>query len=662
MDRVREPLQLSAFVMLTIAAGGLITEMLAVDLLRTGFDPSVSFLLLAGGALAGEHARFHKGTRHEQSISVTFIFAIMLTEGVGAAVLTQAAASLLASMVWRKRLDRACFDAARLTLSWSAAGVVIEALAGPPGSHELSAPSIAQVLPGMAAFLLVSVVLVGVADALTLGPAIGANRLRKLAEQWWPAAMLLGVGLPVAAGTSSDLPLVVATALPLVAVQRATRKAAEMEYLARHDSLTGLPSRILFEDATTRAIMAAKRSRAYVPVILLDLDGFKAINDTLGHEHGDELLKRVSHQLRDRVRDGMVARLGGDEFAIMLNRVSTPAQAAALAQRLLADLREPLTVNSVTLDVRGSMGIACYPRDGLDVQTLLRHADGAMYSAKRSPRRYQFFVPARDDHSPGRLAMAGELKRALETGELEVHYQPKVDLSSRAIRSVEALARWERPGKGTIPPSEFIRVAEHTGLIEPLTIRVLMQALDDCRDWREAGHDVGVTVNLSVRSILDRDLPARIARLLGERSLPPSCLELELTESVLMADPGRAKAFLVELREIGIGLSVDDFGTGYSSLAYLKDLPIDCVKIDRSFVTHIDSRESDALLVKSIIDLGHNLGLSVVAEGIESAAVVERLVAMGCDIGQGYHFSRALSQDDMVKWLRRPGGRLLVAA
>jgi len=661
MSRPRDPLQLTVYVTLMIAAGGLIVEMLTVDLLQTGFDVSAPFLLLAGGALLGEHARFNTGTRFEQPLSAAFLFAILLTEGVAAAVLTQVLASLVASALTGKRLDRACFDAARLTFSWVAAGVVIGALAGPPGGRDLSALELAYLLPGMVTFLVVSSTVVRVAEALTLGRR-STNLLRDLAGRWWPTAMMLGVGAPVAAAISSDVLLVPLMALPLVAAHHATRQAAQMEHLARHDSLTGLPSRLLFEDATAQAILAAKRSRSYVPVMLLDLDGFKAINDTLGHEHGDELLKRISQQLRDQVGDGMVARLGGDEFAIMLNRISTPAQAAGFAQRLLTDLREPLTVNSVTLDVRGSMGIACFPRDGEDVQTLLRHADGAMYSAKRTPRRYQFFVPARDDHSPGRLAMAGALKEALETGELEIHYQPKVDLVSGAVKSVEALARWERPGKGTIPPSEFIRVAEHTGLIEPLTMRVLVQALDDCVVWQEAGHDVGVTVNLSVRSILDRNLPARIARLLSQRSLAPSCLELEITESVLMADPGRAKAFLVELRDIGIGLSVDDFGTGYSSLAYLKDLPINCVKIDRSFVTYIDSRESDAMLVKSIIDLGHNLGLLVVAEGIESQPVLEALAAMGCDIGQGYHFARPLSFDDMGKWLRRPGSRVLAAA
>ncbi len=662
MSRPRDPLQLTAYVTLTIVTAGLGVEMLVVALLETGFDVSTPLLMLAAGALLTAYARFHAGTRFEQPVSTAFVFAILLTEGIAAAVLTQVAVSILAGIVLRRTFDRACFDASRLTLAWGLAGGVIGTVAGPAGTYDLTPLGVALVLPGIVAFLLANAALTQIAETLAVGSGGGADDLRKLVTRWWPNAMLLGVGLPVAAASASDPLLAALTALPLIAVQRASRQAAQMEYLARHDSLTGLPSRLLFEDATTRAIMAAKRTSSYVPVMLLDLDGFKAINDTLGHEHGDELLKRVSNQLREQVTDGMVARMGGDEFAIMLHRISTPAQAAAFAQQLLSKLRHPLTVNSVTLDIRGSMGIACYPRDGEDVQTLLRHADGAMYSAKRGPGRYQFFVAARDDHSPGRLAMASELKRAIETNELGVHYQPKVDLKTGAVNSMEALARWERPGKATIPPSEFIRVAEHTGLIEPLTMQVLTRALDDCCLLREAGHRFSVAVNLSVRSILDRDLPARIGRLLNARSLPASTLELEITESVLMADPERAKAFLVELRELGIGLSLDDFGTGYSSLAYLKDLPIDCVKIDRSFVTHIDSRESDAKLVKSIVDLGHNLGLLVVAEGIETAASFEALAEMGCDIGQGFHLARPLTFDDLGKWLRRPGSRMLAVA
>ena len=321
-----------------------------------------------------------------------------------------------------------------------------------------------------------------------------------------------------------------------------------------------------------------------------------------------------------------------------------------------------MTLNSVTLHVRGSMGIARYPDDGEDVGTLLRHADAAMYSAKRSHRRHEFFVSGRDDHSPGRLAMAGELRRALEQDELDVHYQPQVQLDSGTVSSVESLVRWVRPGQSPIPPSEFITVAEHTGLIAPLTKYVLERAIADCAAWRRDGLELAVAVNLSVRSILDHELPGEIAWMLSKAGLEPACLELEITESVLMADPGRAHAFLTELRDIGIRLSVDDFGTGYSSLAYLKDLPIDAIKIDRSFVANIEDDPGDAMLVKSIVDLGHNLGLKVVAEGVESNGMLEALIAVDCDFAQGYLFSRPAPPEQIGRWLQKSGRALATVA
>ena len=603
------------------------------------------------------------GANGEETISTTFVFALLLTEGVAVAVMTQVVASLLVDVLTRKRIDRALFNVAQLALSWTAAGIVVTTFAGDPGTYDFSPPQLDRhagrhdrVLRGQ---------LHAGADRRGARPGLQHHlspEARLPVARAWPAAMLMGLGPPVAAVAHTDLLLVPLLILPIAAIHRAAQQATQMEHLAMHDSLSGLPTRLLFEDVTTQAILGARRTQSSVVVMLLDLDGFKSINDTLGHDHGDELLRAISKRLRDGAGDETLARLGGDEFAILLRQLSEPSEVAAFAERILDDLERPVTLNSVTLHVRGSMGIARYPDDGEDVGTLLRHADAAMYSAKRSQRRHEFFVSGRDDHSPGRLAMAGELRRALEEEELDVHYQPQVQLASGTVSSVESLVRWVRPGQSPIPPSEFITVAEHTGLIAPLTKYVLERAIADCAAWRRDGLELAVAVNLSVRSILDHELPGEIAWMLSKAGLEPACLELEITESVLMADPGRAHAFLTELRDIGIRLSVDDFGTGYSSLAYLKDLPIDAIKIDRSFVASIEDDAGDAMLVKSIVDLGHNLGLKVVAEGVESNGMLEALIAVDCDFAQGYLFSRPAPPEQIGRWLQRSGRALATVA
>ncbi|HEU4480510.1 MAG TPA: GGDEF domain-containing protein [Actinomycetota bacterium] len=435
-------------------------------------------------------------------------------------------------------------------------------------------------------------------------------------------------------------------------VESIQEQAARNEYLAQHDSLTDLYNRSYFRDQVQGAIDAAAPSDA-MAVFLLDLDRFKEINDTLGHQIGDHVLEEVAKRLRFGSPEGaIVARLGGDEFAIFLPGIPNATAATKVADQIVETLRIPVWLDEVMLDVTGSIGIALFPQHGGDADTLMQRADVAMYLAKEVHSSYELYGPERDNYSPGRLALVGELRRAIDEEELVVYYQPKVDLRTQRVIGAEALVRWDHPTNGLVPPNEFIPLAEHTGLIKPLTLLVLQHAVRECREWRQRYPDFHVAVNLSARSLVDDAFCDQIASILLESEVPPEALQLEITESTIMADPVRAVRLLQRLSDHGVGLAVDDFGTGYSSLSHLKRLPVDDLKIDRSFVMGMESGdENDAIIVRSTIDLGRNLGLRVVAEGIETPSVMETLQTMGCDIGQGYHFSRPMPAADLARWL-----------
>ncbi len=347
----------------------------------------------------------------------------------------------------------------------------------------------------------------------------------------------------------------------------------------------------------------------------------------------------------------MAARLGGDEFAVLLPNATAMA-AVAVGQRVLAALAAPCVVGGQPLDVGGSLGVAVYPDHGRDASTLLRRADVAMYVAKRAGGGYALYDPLHDRHSTDRLTLEGELGRAIEDGALALHYQPLVDLGAGRVARVEALARWSHPRHGMIPPDEFIPLAERTGLIAPLTRWVLEEALRQCRMWARGGIALGVAVNLSARALHDPTLPETVAWLLKRHAVAPDRLTLEVTESALMADPEQARAVLARLSALGVALSIDDFGTGYSSLAYLKDLPVDEVKIDKSFVLGMSASAKDTAIVHSVSELSHNLGLRVVAEGVETVTVWDALTALGCDSAQGYYVSRPLPVSELDQWLQ----------
>ncbi|MFI1994729.1 putative bifunctional diguanylate cyclase/phosphodiesterase [Actinoplanes sp. NPDC020271] len=431
---------------------------------------------------------------------------------------------------------------------------------------------------------------------------------------------------------------------------RALRRATHQ---AGHDALTGLPNRVGLRDTMAATI----GGEAGAALVLIDLDRFKEVNDTLGHHVGDQLLIQAARRMRDTLREGeTVARLGGDEFAVLLPGVTGADDAAAVAARLHEALREPFDLDGLSLTVAGSIGAALYPQHGSTPDQLLQRADIAMYTAKARRTGYAMFDESQDSTDPRKLILAADLRRGIEAGQLLLHYQPKVDARTGAVLGAEALVRWHHPGYGLIPPDDFIPLAEHTGLITPLTRFVLAAALRQCRSWRDAGHELGVAVNVSAHGLLDLGLPAEIAALLERWRVPAGLLTVEITETAIMTDPERALRVVRELHTLGVRLSIDDFGTGYSSLAYLKNLPVQELKIDRSFVSGMTANDRDAVIVRSTVDLGHNLGLRVVAEGVEDDATWRQLDAAGCDILQGYHISRPVTAGDFTAWLaaRRP--------
>ena len=440
-----------------------------------------------------------------------------------------------------------------------------------------------------------------------------------------------------------------------------TRKSADNAFLATHDGLTGLPNRALLRDRAERAIAASRRSGTHVALLLLDLDHFKDINDTLGHRYGDSLLKQIGPRLREQLRDSdTVARLGGDEFVVLLPELRTAEEAVVVAKKIVTLLQLPFSIDGAAVDVGCSVGVASTPDQGDDFDELLQHTDVAMYVAKHDKLGVVVYASGLDSHSPTRLALLGELRRAVDLPEqIVLHYQPKASLPSGAITGVEALVRWQHPQHGLLAPDSFIPLAERTGIIRPLTWCILRKALEENKRWESEGLLLRVAVNISARCLLDVDFPDEVVRLLTEIGVPADRLELELTESAVMTDPERALVILQTLDASGVRLSIDDFGTGYSSMAYLKKLPVREIKIDRTFITSMNVDASDAAIVRSSLELARNLHLDVVAEGVETEEVWDQLTAFGCDSVQGFFLSRPLPPDELRTWLAAYSMQLL---
>jgi diguanylate cyclase (GGDEF)-like protein len=435
--------------------------------------------------------------------------------------------------------------------------------------------------------------------------------------------------------------------------------------LAYEDPLTGLANRSRFSNelelALQRAASHDDRDGHRLTILMMDLDRFKYVNDTLGHGVGDHVLREVGRRLQETVaRADCIARLGGDEFAILVTHETDAAVANArsleIARRIIVSLESPILFEGQPLDVGTSIGIAHFPEHGRDAQTLVRNADIAMYAAKRNKTGLATYDPDYDTNQQEHLSLLGELRRAVERDELKLYYQPKVSLHSAHVNAVEALIRWEHPTRGLVPPAQFIPFAEHTGYIKLLTRWVIREAVRQCGEWLRDGLTLQVSVNISARDLMNRDLPEHVAELLAEHDVTPGLLCLEITESGFMEDPAHAQKVLDRLAELGVKLSIDDYGTGYSSLSYIMKLPVQELKIDQSFISRMATNPVISTIVRSTIDLGHNLGLQVVAEGVEDLAVWNLLRSLGCDDAQGFFMSKPLNARDLTQWIRANAG------
>lgn len=434
------------------------------------------------------------------------------------------------------------------------------------------------------------------------------------------------------------------------------RLMERLHFEARHDELTGLPNRLDLRDRLDEAATLAATGQVPVSVMVLDFDGFKAINDTLGHQAGDELLRILARRFNDKAADdAMVARLGGDEFAVLSNVCTDEASAMELAQRLLSSFEEPVSVGGTRLRLGGSLGIALGPRDGTSGSDLLRNADIAMYAAKSGAGGARLFSQDLVEVTASTLTLASDLRDAVSQQDISVAVQPLVELDTGVVHSVEVLARWTHPELGEIPPEAFFSAAERSGQITALSARVLDQALAWCSTWNREGRPVRVAVNLAPRWLADDSLPEQVQAALTKHEVPAHLLCLEITESSVIADPRRAILTLTRLRAMGVHLSVDDFGTGYSSLTYLSRLPVDQMKIDKSFVSRLHDSARDRAIVRSIIDLGRNLSLEVVAEGVTDPGTRRALQEMGCSLGQGYLFSRPVDPETLLEHIDKHG-------
>ena len=597
------------------------------------------------------------GGTDEMKASAAFGYAIMLTSGPRAAVGAMVVAAVLGGLCRHKNAWWTAFDVAHYTLALAAAAIVVAAGAGIDRQQinvKVDVSTLGPILAGAGVFFVAIHAVTAIGTALKSGLSPMAHLSRDFGFQASTAGVLMALTPMAVVAANHNLIVVPLLALPLFSVYKSASSSLGRERDALHDALTGLPNRTLFRDRIEQATARCRRNGGVLAVLLIDLDGFKEVNDTLGHHTGDVLLQQVANRLQRYLRQvDTVSRLGGDEFAVFLPDLTSLEAATETAERLLAALREPFHLEGISLGVQASVGIAGFPEHGLDTDLLLQRADNAMYEAKRLKTGVETYMQGKDRTSRRRLALSGELRSAVDDNQMLLHYQPKARLSDGAVVSVEALVRWDHPWYGMVPPAEFIPLAERTGVMRPLTINVLDQALRQVREWARLDLDLSVAVNISTQNFHDLLLPDEIEQLLTRHGVPPHLLEVEITESMLIADPMRAMHIMGRLSDMGIRLVIDDFGTGYSSLAYLKRLPVNGLKIDQSFVKQLTSDDNDAVIVRSTIDLARNLGLDTVAEGVESAEAWAILRDLGCDLAQGYYLSPPLAADELLQWWRQ---------
>jgi diguanylate cyclase (GGDEF)-like protein len=599
-------------------------------------------------------------------VSDAFVFAAMYLYGPWPAICLGAVGILAAGAARREAVRSTGFTVGRFAVSLCAAGLFMWWL-GPEASFvqattTLTGADLQWIVPGWFAFFGVSTLLASAVSAAA-GRSVVAEISDGLTYSFATtfAVLVLSPVVVFVGQQSAYLPLLL---LPLLVVYRTAELARDKEHQSLHDSLTGLPNRKYFHQKLTAAIEDARRTSGCVGLCLLDLDRFKEVNDTLGHHVGDQLLSLVAQRLHGALRpDDVVARIGGDEFAILLAPVRDDVSALEVAERIRHCLTAPFHLEDMLFELEASIGIALYPEHGAEPEPVMRRADVAMYLAKEERTGVELYRADRDRNSASRLALLGGLRVALETDQLEVHYQPKVSFGAGGVIGVEALVRWRHPTLGWVMPDEFVPIAEHSGLMVNLTAYVVDRSLAQVALWREAGLAIPVAVNVSMRDLHGPELTAVVGSALERHDLPARSLLLELTERVLTRDSPEVTETLAGLGRLGVTISLDDFGTGYSSMALLRKLPVTEIKIDRSFVSRVTQDDDDATIVGSIVDLAHGLGMRAVAEGVETREVWDLLDDLGCDAAQGWYVSHPMPGDSVAEWmLRHPSQRRTLRA
>jgi diguanylate cyclase (GGDEF)-like protein len=613
-------------------------------------------LLLFAGELRRMLVVRKDGDSERLSVSSTFAVALVLTGPLCLALLAQAASSAFDDIRRRRGALRTAFNIGQYSLTLGTAYFAATGLHGGPvlGSDGTRDIALLPAIGAGMAYLAVNNLLVGLVFALVTEQSLIAVLREDIRVQGLDSVIMLGLA-PVAAITiSHSLAFAPFVVLPLLGVQRSARIASRRQYESLHDHLTGLPNRALFQQRAENALEHAAGGGGKVAVLLVDLDHFKDVNDTLGHQVGDGLLREVANRLTESLKDLTVARLGGDEFAVLVPVVHDRDQVRALAEQAMARLREPVLAEGIRLGVHASIGFALFPDDANDLQTLVQRADVALYRAKENRNEVQGYLAHVDPHSVRRLSLHGDLLAAVDSADLSMVYQPQVDAATGHLVAVEALMRWSHPEHGPISPELFIPLAESSGLIAPLTRRAIHWSLNAMNDLRALPGDLSIAVNLSARLLADLDLPDWLEQALADAGLPGEQLTIEVTESTISADPYRAMLVLEKLREMGIRIAIDDFGTGYSSLSYLTKLRPDEIKIDKSFVGGMRADSNSGAIVRSTIELAHALGLTTVAEGVEDQETYDALLALGCDRMQGFHIARPMSANSLRTWRGNP--------
>ena len=660
--------RLRRYVAAVTAAG--ILSVIAVHL-ETGWqfdDHGVVFVALTAMVVLGDLAPLWAPRRDRDGlvpVSPIFALAMLLRVGAAPAAVAAVVSSLVAGLARGQHHLAVRFSMAQRAISVLAGAAVLWAGSGEAFGAPLPIAwaTLPAVIAGCAVFIAASLVLTSLATALTARDSYGPQAARPL-RLWLQreltargryAGLMLSLAPIVALAAERHVALLLLFALPAVAVSRSIAIAAGRDHQALHDDLTGLPNRQLLADRITQAIALAQREGEKTAILVLDLNGFSDVNDTLGRGCGDVLLQQVARRLVNTLRGvDTVARIGADEFAIVLHGVGTKKDTELVAQNLRRTLANPTVISGVPLAVEVSIGAALWPDHGGTPEALLRCAESAMQRAKHQRGGYRLYA-ASTTGGINRMQLLARLRAGLARDELEVHFQPQASLGTGELVGAEALVRWRSDGR-LVPPNEFIPTAEHSDVIHQITRRVLADAVRQAGQWRDTGLPLRVAVNLSARDLQDPDLPAEVSKLLDMHRLDPMWLELEISEHSLMSDVDRARTMLAQFRSMGVSLAIDDFGTGTTSLAHLPHLPIDVLKIDRSFVANLE-RHADDLIVRTTIDLARSLGLRVVAEGVESEQVWRRLAHLGCQLAQGYYLCRPIPAEQLSSWLDVIGRR-----